>query len=219
MEKAILKTIIYADVFNFPLKGWEIHKWLIGAKCSLIQIQQVISRLVKKGKIQELKGYYFLPGRKALVARRINCFPQSRMLLGRAKLVAIIFKIIPWVKLIGVSGALSMENAGAKDDIDLFVVTAKNRLWTSRLLMLGVLGILRLRRKSSDSKRQAAGKVCLNLILEEDRLEQKRQDLYTAHEVLQMKLLWQRDNMYEKFLEINAWVFKFLPNWIGNKNA
>ena len=33
-----------------------------------------------------------------------------------------------------------------------------------------------------------------------------------------MKVLWQREGVYSKYLSDNSWTFKFLPNWIGNWN-
>lgn len=31
-----------------------------------------------------------------------------------------------------------------------------------------------------------------------------------------MKVLWQKDETYFKFLTANQWAFKFLPNWTSN---
>src|SRR5262245_34090416 len=48
MESAILKTLIYADIFDYPLKAWEIHKWLISKKkCELSEVEESLRRLVK----------------------------------------------------------------------------------------------------------------------------------------------------------------------------
>jgi len=58
--------------------------------------------------------------------------------------------------------------------------------------------------------------LCVNILIEEDRLAQRSKDIYLAHEVLQMKVLWQKNGVYEKYLEDNNWAFKFLPNWVGS---
>lgn len=213
MEKSILKTLIYADIFDYPLKAWEVHKWVINNNVDLLQTEKVLNKLSRKSLVTSHKGYFFLPNRKGLVAKRMNRQKHSKYLFKKAQLVANIFRIIPWIKLVGISGGLAMENAGEKDDIDLFVITGKNRLWISRILMLGIVSCVGLRRRSTDKKQSAAGKICLNLILEEDALLQKKKNIYMAHEVLQMKPLWQKGEVYSRYLEENEWVFKFLPNW------
>ncbi|MBI2021435.1 hypothetical protein HYS93_00960 [Candidatus Daviesbacteria bacterium] len=213
MEKAILKTLIYSSLFDYPLKAWEIHKWLIGQKLTLRQVEKGLLILIKKGKVKTRSGYYFLPDKKRLVEKRINRQHFSNSLLKKAEKVAKLLKIIPWIKLVGISGNLAMDNASKNDDIDFFIITAKNRLWTSRLMILGLLDILRIRRKKGEKGRKIAQKICVNLLLEEDSLGQSNKDIYLAHEVLQMKVLWQKDDMYKKYLEENSWAFNFLPNW------
>ena len=216
MEKAILKTLIYASLFDYPLKVYEIHKWLIGKKVTLYQVEKAIEKLVQKGKCKATNGYYFLPGKASLVVKRKSREKQSAKYLMKAQLLTQILKFIPWIKLVGISGGLAMANASKGDDIDLFIVTDKNRLWISRILAIGILDFLRVRRKPNMKISKVAGKICLNILLEEDRLEQDNKDIFMAHEVLQMKVLWVRGGVYSKYLLDNEWVFKFLPNWISN---
>lgn len=216
MEKAILKTLIYADIFDYPLKAYEIHKWLIGRRVTLRQVEQALGKLVNRQLVTGYRGLYFLPKRKKITNGRLRKIKQSQIHFRKAKIIVWCLKIIPWIKLVGISGGLAMENADKSDDIDLFAITAKNRLWTCRLLILGFLSVIGQRRKPTEKGSKVSGKFCLNILLEEDRLGQINKDLFTAHEVLQMKVLWQRGDIYSKFLENNNWAFKFLPNWIGN---
>lgn len=209
MEKAILKTLIYADIFDYPLKINEVHKWLVGRKATIRQVEKVL-------KVQS--EYYFLPKRKKIAVKRKIREKESLIYLKKAKLIAGFLKIIPWIKLVGISGGLAVNNASRKDDIDFFIITGKNRLWLCRLLILGLLSLTGQRRKKADSGRKIAGKLCINILLEEDKLEQKNKDIFTAHEVLQMKPLWYKDNVYSKYLEDNSWAFKFLPNWIATES-
>ena len=213
MEKAVLKTLIYADIFDYPLKAWEIHKWIIGKKCDLLDVEKALFKLTKKKKIILKDDLYALKNRKEVFAKRKNKSKISQQYFKKAKLITNTFKFVPWIKLVGISGGLAMENASGGDDIDLFIITSNDRIWISRSLLILVLTILGQRRKAADNKQEAAGKICLNLILQEDALEQKRKDLYIAHEVLQMVPLWQRGETYTKYLDSNSWAFKFLPNW------
>ncbi|MBI4035627.1 hypothetical protein HY383_01635 [Candidatus Daviesbacteria bacterium] len=215
MEKAVLKTLIYADIFDYPLKINEIHKWLVGKKSTLRQVDRTVKKLNLESRIGNFGDYYFLKERKQLVRKRLYRVNQSVIYFKKAKILSQILKIIPWIKLVGISGGLSMENASKKDDIDLFIILGKNRLWISRLFILGLLSLAGQRRTRVG---KIAGKLCVNILLEEDKLEQVNKDIFISHEVLQMKVLWQRDGMYSNYLEDNSWAFKFLPNWITNES-
>ncbi len=213
MEKAILKTLIYANIFDYPLKGYEILKWLIKEETTLIKVERALNRLLKKKKIQFFKDYYFLKGNRKLLVVRKRRYKYSQKFLVKTKLLTQVLKIIPWIKLVGISGGLAVDNSEKKDDIDLFLITDKNRLWLARILAIAIFDFLGVRRKVNMKPKQAIGKFCLNTILDEDHLEQSFKDLYTAHEVLQMKLLWTRGGIYTKFLSDNDWAFEYLPNW------
>jgi hypothetical protein len=41
----------------------------------------------------------------------------------------------------------------------------------------------------------------------------EKQDLFTAHEIVQLLPIFERNGTYRKFLNVNLWVKKFLPNW------
>jgi hypothetical protein len=214
VEKAIIKTLIYADIFNYPLKAWEIHKWLISEKGSLRQVEKALRRKDLRFRVKALRGYYFLKGRNKLVKQREVKGYYSEKYLKQAQLITSLFKLVPWVKLVGVSGSLAMENASEKDDIDFFIITDSKRLWISRILLLLILELLGKRRSRTDYK--VSGKGCLNLLVDIDSLAQKNQDIFIAHEVLQMKVLWEKEGIYQRFLEENEWVFKFMPNWTSS---
>ena len=220
MEKAILKTLNYYDIFNFPLKAWEIHKWLIGREASLKQIEKTLKSLVKKGQIlqpftkgKNKDGYFCLVGRTNLVKERIQKEQVSQKHFTTAKYISKLFKIIPWIKLVGISGSLSMMGSSKTDDIDLFIITSGRRIWVTRLFLIFLTTLTGLRRKRHEKLLSANGKLCINLILEESNLAQKKKNIYVAHEVLQMRLLWQRSEIYSEFLYANDWAFKHLPNW------
>lgn len=213
MEKAILKTLIYYDIFNFPLKAWEVQKWLVGKKANLKKTEEGLKKLKKNGKVDNQGDYYFLSGRKRLVKDRINREKVSQKHLQTANIIAKLFKVIPWIKLVGVSGSLAMMGSANKDDIDLFIITSKNRIWISRLLLIFLTTLTGLRRKRRVKLLEASGQICINLILEIDNLVQQKKNIYLAHEILQMRVLWQRSEIYSKFLHDNKWVFDLLPNW------
>ncbi len=121
-------------------------------------------------------------------------------------------KFWPDIRMIGISGSVAMRNAPEDDDIDVFIVAAKKRLWTVRLICITVttlLGVRRLRRSNN-----IKNKICLNLFFEESEmaLPTFKQTEYGAHEVLQMKPVHVRGTTYYDFLKMNRWVFEYFPN-------
>ena len=57
-----------------------------------------------------------------------------------------------------------MDNAGEKDDIDLFVITSKGTLWITRLLLVSLLIFMGQYRGRGKKESQ---KVCLNMLIDE----------------------------------------------------
>ena len=68
MEQAILQTVTYVDMYDYPLTASEIHRYLVGVPAELPEVVQALdkSRLVKSllGKDGE---YFFLAGRPHIV--------------------------------------------------------------------------------------------------------------------------------------------------------
>lgn len=192
-------ALVYHDIFGYPLTGRQLVFWQIGGQ------QEPWHTVEKTG------PFYHLLGKGTSVLRRMDRRQASRRKMEIAQKAARALSFIPTVKLVGVSGALAMSAAGSQDDIDLFIITRRNSLWISRLLALLVLTLLRqnLRRVGD---RQVANKLCLNLWLDEQNLEfADRQEIYTAHEILQARVLFDRDAVYKRFLVENSWVARFFP--------
>lgn len=225
-EEAILKTLAYHDIFDYPLTLEEIHKFLIGKKASLESIESEILNLLNAKKIVEYSSkevrslnssrlrsnnieLYSLQNRQKLFSLRKQRAKYSESKLKRAQLFSFLLSLIPNVKMVGISGALAMDNSKKSDDIDLMVICAKNTLWTTRLLA----NLLLLPFKRDPQGKKIADRACLNLYLDESELKISPQNLYIAHEICQMRPIFDRNKTYSQFIKSNHWIFKFLPNW------
>lgn len=212
-EEAILKTLLYADIFNFPLKKDEIWKFLISkrkiSKPLLFKKTQNIDKFIDSN-----GEYLYVKGRNKIVNLRKEKERISAQKLIKAKGIINKLVIIPTVKLIGISGALSMSNSVKNDDIDIFVICKKDFIWLTRFLIILILIFFgRYRYKNSQS---FSDKICLNMLLDEQniRFKKNRQNLYTAHEIAQLIPIINRNNSYEKFILKNSWIRKYLANLI-----
>jgi len=196
----MFSALVYADIFDYPLTSEEARYWSVGG----IRVPKVRA---------ETDGTYFvLPGRKSIIAIRKKRLRSAQPKWKRVRRISRLLSIVPTVTLVGVTGGLAMDNADAGDDIDLFFIVRPGTLWISRLLVTVLAEAAGVRRRPDDTK--VSDKVCLNMFMAEDALTLPRdeQDLFSAHEVLQMVPLWEAGGAYRKMLTANRWSAKFLPN-------
>jgi hypothetical protein len=179
------------------------------------KLQTILEKLIREKKIGRKGKYYFLKGRENIVKKRIKREKYSKKKMEIAKEIAKKLGRIPFVKMIGVTGALSMNNSDEDDDIDFFIITAKNRLWMTRFLCVIILEMMGKRRRPKD--KEIKDKICLNMFLDEEAMSLGNRNLYTAHEAVQMRPVFDRGGCYEKFLSSNRWVLEYLPNSIEIK--
>jgi len=72
---------------------------------------------------------------------------SSQKLMSASKFASVLVRLIPWVLTIAVTGSVAYGSAGKRDDIDLFIITKRNRLWLSiffALILVRVFQGLRL---------------------------------------------------------------------------
>ncbi len=217
LQNSILKTLVYHDIFDYPLTQKEIWKFLL--LNSKFKIQNYLDDLIRKQKVFIKDNFYFLPNREEIIEIRQKREKYSQEKLKKAKKLAKLLRFIPWVKMIGITGALAMSNACEEDDIDFLIITDQDRPWLTRFLMIIFLEILGKRRRPKAKKvKDIKDKICLNMFLDETTFQQAqaKKNLFTAHEICQMKPIFDRNNSYERFLWTNRWVKKYLPNGIQN---
>lgn len=205
----VLATLAYHDIFDFPMSEEEIQKLLLGEHAmSTMQIR----RGLDQQKVVKSQGYYFLAGREKLVEERIKRRTISQRKLKKISSILPFVRWLPFVEYIGISGSLALNNAKKEDDIDLFIITAKDRLWVSRLFITVLLFLSgNLRRFKNPHTKDA---ICTNMWIDEAHLAftPNRQNIYTAHEIVQLQPLVNKNHIYELFLSKNKWIEKYFAN-------
>ncbi len=217
IRQSIIKTVLYSDIFDYPLTSEQVWKFLLSQKkIKRRDFKKVLDTI--KMPIIEKNGWYFLRGREKILQKRTERKKESDRKLEIAKAVSKVLSAVPSVLLIAISGGVSVDNADKNDDIDFFIVTKANSLWQSRLMLILLLKIMGKHR--SRKGRKVADKICLNMLMDEKNLSfsKDRQDLYTAHEILQLRPIFSRDKTYEKLISKNLWVKKYMPNAIEEIN-
>jgi hypothetical protein len=218
IQKSILQTLIYADLFDCSLQKKEIFfKLQTSRKIKLQTFEKHLQTLIKSKKIGHNNNFYFIKNRQKLVGLR-----QDRLKIFQKKLKNInkySNKICqcPWVETVLLTGSMAAKNCKKNDDIDLLIITSINRLWLVRLWLILLTEVMGVRRRPKD--KIIKNKICLNIFLDKNVLviPKNMQNLYTAHEIIQTQIVNDKNNTYAKFIKNNSWVKNYLANAYENK--
>ncbi len=204
IDRAILRTVIYADLFNFPLTPSEIHHFLIHDQpVTLGQIETALKQS------NDLKLHLHYRGehvvcweRLALIEKRAQREAASQHLWPLALYYGRWLARLPFVRMVAITGALAVHNvADHDDDLDYMLVTQANRVWLARAFSIILVRLAKFRGVT----------ICPNYVLAETALDQQRKDLFIAHEICQMIPLYGHP-LYWEFRRTNAWTEAHLPN-------
>ncbi len=203
IDAAILRTLVYADIFQFPMRVDEIHCFLIGCHVSMAAVESSLAHSAwLRDHIEIVDSYVALRERDYAINQRASREAASAILWVRARRWGAILARLPFVRMVALTGALAMRNAeGPDDDLDFLIVTAPRRVWTARAAAIVMVRLARL----------FGVHLCPNYVLAETALQQDRQDLYMAHEIAQMIPL-SGFAVYKAMREANHWMTGYLPN-------
>jgi hypothetical protein len=215
LERSILKTIIYFDLFEYPLTSFEIWKWLNEYKCDLYDVLQSLDKSENlKRYIETRNGFYFLKGRKNIVETRKIRRDISILKWKRAMLIAKFLRLFPFVKMVSVCNSMGQFNLKEYSDIDLFIIIKSGYLWFTRFFITLILQVFLLRRHGKKINNRA----CLSFYITDNNLNLEyvayEKDIYLCYWIISMMPIFD-NNIYNKFIEANEWVRKFVPNFIA----
>ena len=179
INKPILKTIIYFDLFDWPLTALEIHKYLYKDQASTdsVTLQDVIDCLDNDEQLRQHvsahNGFYFLSLRQAQDLRNDNIVEQrleKHRIASEKWPIAVRavkwLRLIPFLRFAGVCNNLSYNNAKGDSDIDLLIVAKPGRIWTVRLLVTMLISVLGIRRHGQ----KITDRICLSFYVTENHL-------------------------------------------------
>ena len=201
LTNAILQTVAYADVFDYPLTSAEIHRYLTGRRASRDDVEQVLE---EERLLSRAGNWYTLPGREQLATIRRRREQIAARMWAQASGYGRIIASLPFVRMLAVTGSLAMNNVENHPDIDYLIVTTSGRLWMVRAMALAVARMAALQ----------GVRLCPNYLVTVQSLVFEEQTLYTAHELTQMIPLYGMD-VYMRIDSLNRWKEHFLPNAEG----
>ena len=202
VQIAILRTIAYADLFDYPLTLDQVHRYLVNVTALPATVHSALhSEWLVPRRLTCAHGFYCLAGREAIIQTRLRRAEISARLWPKARRYGLSIASLPFVRMVAITGTLAVNNVEADADIDYFIVTTPRRVWLARSLAIALVHRGRLE----------GIEICPNYVISTDALDQFDRSLFSAHELAQMVPLYGLD-LYQRLIHTNRWAKAYLPN-------
>jgi predicted nucleotidyltransferase len=202
VKQDILATLSYFDIFDYPLTQTEIVQFLKIDYCHE-EFFDDLQNLAMESWIYKMDEFYSLREDYSLVQRRREGNLRAKHMLKTAEKIAGFLSAFPFVKGVAVSGSLSKNFADENSDIDFFIITERNKLWLARTFMHCFKKVAILLNKED--------LFCMNYYIDEEMLQIKEKNIYTAIEIATLLPL-RGIEVFKEFFKQNDWSKNFLPN-------
>ena len=204
-ERAILRTVLYSSLFDYPLTISELRENLQGLEMEESEILEAYkSSHALNSAIDYHDGYFCPEGRIELIELRQWRQAHSQRILRANWWLLKLICCIPHTRMVALSGSAAHLNLDADGDIDLFIVTRGDRVWSVAVKIILLTRLLGRRKM-----------ICFNFILSDGRLPIDRKDLFSANQIVHLKPLMGLE-VYRRFVDANDFVTDFYPNFRCN---
>ena len=202
-QSAVLRTLLYFDLFEHPLTEKEIFNLLRSRQQSASEVLRALGELCSDGILHAQDGFYFMPGKNASIQRRLKGEAHAAVALKTAMKFSRRIARFPFVRGIALSGSISKNFMDNQSDIDYFILTTPGRMWVARTLLVLYKKIFLLNSRKN---------FCVNYFLSEDNMEVPDKNIFTSTEVSFLIPTYNYD-LYMRFRNANTWAADFLPNF------
>lgn len=202
--RAVLKTLLYFEIFQYPITVDEIYEYCNQYPASKDEIQRQLIVLEEFGYISHKDQFYHIKNDNltGLVQKRLKGYKEAEKLLKIAKRVTKFISWFPFVRSICLSGSLSKGYADKKSDIDYFIITEPGRLWISRTMLILFKKIFLFNSHKY---------FCVNYFVDTNSLEIPDKNLFAATELLSI-IPASNAELYEQLMHSNFWIKEYFPN-------
>ena len=205
VKNDIIKTLLYFEVFKYPLTKQELYRYSLYSKK---EVDAALQNLIAENLVKKEKGFYTISLTKEQINKRIQGNIRAEKMMLKAKNMSRFIGNFPFVRAVFVSGSLSKGYFEKDDDIDYFIITKNNRLWSARTFLVVFKKIFLLNSKKY---------FCINYFMSEENLKIPEKNRFTATECVTLKPMF-GSNTFQKLIESNTWVLDYFPNFKNTKN-
>lgn len=132
----VLKTLLYFDIFNYPLTSREIFRFLGANSVSEKDVVNCLNNLSEQDYVFNTNQFYSLQSGNSIIDRRMKGNAEASKYFPLALQQASLISKFPFVRAVFASGSFSKDYMDENSDLDFFIVTAPGRLWIARMLLV-----------------------------------------------------------------------------------
>jgi radical SAM superfamily enzyme YgiQ (UPF0313 family) len=204
-ESAVLRSLAYHAVFNYPQKKEEIWRSLDDGTLTPTDVSAAVESLVAENIVQccDSRTFYWLatPSHShAPAADRLAQNARCDAAIPQAYAIGKTLMNIPFVHAVALSGSLSKGVLSENSDYDFFILTHPNRLWIARTL----INLYRRLLPDRDF-------LCPNYILSTNACDLPCRDYYTALEMATIIPI-AGHTYFATMQQKNSWIADYTPN-------
>jgi hypothetical protein len=179
----------------------DVARYCVAPAGSRADIDLAVDALLARGRICSRDRYVFLPGRQGTILTRRRLAQSSQPAWRSARRWGRIFWMLPFVRMVAITGSLAVDGLEDGGDIDFMIVVQSGRLWLTRALCLAIWRLAGV----------WGTRLCPNYLVSTDALALQQRTLYAARELAQMLPLHGRE-VAAQLWAANLWSLDFLPN-------
>ncbi len=203
LTQEVVKTLLYFDIFNYPLNSEEVFNYLRVNSITRTEVSRCLDELTKKKQIFRFGDLYSLHADEKNIRRRIRGNREADAWLKVAGKQAQLIARFPYVRAVMASGSLSKGHMDEKSDLDFFIVTKPNGLWIARTLLVLYKRIFLFNSHKT---------FCVNYFVDTMHLEIEEKNVFTATELMTLIPLY-NPGCFDDLLASNRWTREYLPNY------
>ncbi len=203
VKKSILRSLIYFDIFNYPLTANELVQFSSVILHDIQSITSALDELTQHLLIYKFGDYYSLKNDQTQVERRKNGNITAADIMPKALRRSKFIHKFPFVRSVNISGSLSKNYFDESTDFDFFIIAEANRIWLCRLLLTLYKKLFLLNSRKY---------FCINYYIDTTDLLIPDKNLFSATEIITLKNET-GESFYKNFMETNTWVQQYYPNY------
>jgi hypothetical protein len=203
VEEKIILTLLYFDVFNYPLKADEVFRFLGTNHLTESDVRKDLIELKRKKIIYQFDELFSIQNSEFNAVRRLRGNSQAEKYLPLARRKAMLIAKFPFVRGVLASGSLAKGYMDDNSDLDFFIITEPKRLWIARTLLVMYKRIFLFNSHKH---------FCVNYFIDSDHLEIEEKNLFTATELATAIPLY-GTSYYKSLHRNNTWVNSAFPNF------